>query len=256
MRQGRFRPRSNITPSVCSSRSASAGFVKTSARCLWTPGLVYASPRLGNAAGSIEQATGFSSQGLNFDNRGAVITARPERDGARRIVHKHSPDVRGPGKEVFAGLTRPWIHPQHAVVRHRSSPHVTVLVHDDIVRRAPWSGRQPLLEALGTRVEHANAIDTVLTKPEAVVGVHPGPARPRVRCRGLVEGDRPGLRVDPSDLALFEIREIRIVPRVGHDIVDVVRLALLVGALERLERLDRARRPMRPQENRVSEGSR
>src|SRR5262245_11492271 len=128
-------------------------------------------------AGCPSKQLGFSSQRLDFDNRGAVITSHPERRGAGRIVHEHSPDVCGPRKEVFAESTRFWIHPKHTVVRYRSTPDVTILVHDDIVRRAPCSGRHPLLEALGARIEHANAIDTVLGKPEAIVGVHPAPAR-------------------------------------------------------------------------------
>ena len=59
-----------------------------------------------------------SPQGFDSDNRRAVIAAHPERDRIRRIVHEHSSDVRGPGKEVLARLTRLRIQPQHAVIRY------------------------------------------------------------------------------------------------------------------------------------------
>src|SRR5437867_4302399 len=97
-------------------------------------------------------ALAFLIHRLHFDNGGAVITAHPERDWGRRIIHKHSSNIRGPGKEVFDGLTRFRIEPQHAVVSHRSAPHVTVLVQDDIICGTPWSGREPFLESLRTRV--------------------------------------------------------------------------------------------------------
>src|SRR5439155_21593248 len=140
-------------------------------------------------------ALAFLIHRLHFDNGGAVITAHPERDRGRRIVHKHSPNVRGPGKKVFSGLTRSRIEAQHAVVSHRSGPHVTVLVHDDIIGGAPWSGRKPLLESFGTRVKHADPVTAVFSKPEAVVGVYRSAARPGVGCWGLVERDFPGFRV-------------------------------------------------------------
>src|SRR5215472_12191371 len=64
--------------------------------------------------------------------------------------------------------------------RHRAGPHLgAVLDGNDVVGRAPWCRQPPLLDGVGLRVEHADAVAAIFGKPQPVLLVDAAATRAR-----------------------------------------------------------------------------
>src|SRR5262249_6725489 len=101
---------------------------------------------------------------------------------------------------------------------------------------------RPLLELVGARVEHPDAIAVVLAEPEAILAVHHAAARSGSRGWRFEDPDLAGLRVDAAHVPGAEDEEIAVVLRIGNDVVDVRPRNLV-----RLEHLEPAGRDVEPE---------
>src|SRR5258705_93593 len=115
---------------------------------------------------------GYLFERLELDEGSAVVAAGPEGDRRGRVVDEHSANVGGPRQQVFHELPVLRVEPRDAVVQHRAGPRLAVLVERHVVRARPRRRHRPLLEALGFRVEHRDAVAAVLAEPDAVLRVH------------------------------------------------------------------------------------
>ena len=106
-------------------------------------------------------------------------------DRRRAVVHEHPPHVRRARQQVLDELAARRIEAQNAIVVLAAGPDVAVLVGGHVVRPRARRRHRPFLEALGPRVEHADAIAVVLAEPQAILRIHHPAAGSGARRRRL-----------------------------------------------------------------------
>src|SRR5262245_27632204 len=153
---------------------------------------------------------------LHFDDGGAMVAADPERRPLGEAVHEYAPDIGRARQQIVHDLPRGGVEPGHLVGQHRAGPHLgAVLDGNDVVGRAPWRRQPPLLDGVGLRVEHADAVAAIFGKPQAALLVDAAATRARQRARCRPDGDLERLGVTPADAAAAELQLIEVVLAIG-----------------------------------------